>query len=1189
MREIPEKLVELKISSVLNRPAEPMSDCECPDCSSQNRSRTDTLAELLADNICRIRWSARESPNRVCRQPEEFSTHPPRSVYWSQVRECQPVKWLKRKTSGSGRRKESERRAPRQSTLTQVETLESRLCLGSMSEPGCGNVMPEFGGTSQPAEVSQQIVTSSPAPDAEDDLEELWRSSPAEAEKPQRNVVVENQDGILIGDVEPVYQLLTNTDVGQGLNADDEDESVVEPSRAAIAPAVAEKPIQEFGESVTVTPGGGVSTGGAATAAEIDNPGEVTADTLAQNSDDGGDVRYPAWWGQLDEPVTLKYDFRDIGVYENYITLEQQTLAEQAFDEWSRASGGKLQFERDTSAADYEVINVGVGELEVAGEYSMQGGTLGLGGGTINATEDGSIVVGGLAWLDVAETWDDTRGNGDVDGTVDFFTVAAHEIGHSFGMADSNSFNSQDIMRGFYDGERDGAGFDFAVQNGEYFTTVENADPADAEYSLHKMQMFQLTGGEVELLLRRASSATTSQDAVIAVVDRGGTILGVQAEQGVINTIDTSVQFGGDNNGAINTAGEQQAFAFFVEGAVAKARTAAFFSNGDPTNVDQFSPGGTLAPLTSRLVRFISQTTITQREVQARATVDANFDATQRGPGFVAPIGTGGHFPPEVRHTPPVDLFMIENTNRDRLPLAVGNNAGQKNPNSGFFGGAAVDANPANIDAATALRFNIPYAAIDPAKLDALREPLSFGEVTGLDPNARSRGIATLPGGIPLFRDTNGDGVGETLVGGIGVFFPGPNGFADFEQGFKPGIQQSEYERTNAPKVLEAEAIAFAAIGGSALAGAVGIPHAANVPVFDAAGQQLPRVNGLDLPFGRLDLVGITLQVVGPIAGRQGVGEVIQAGLRSNLLGQNAATGVFVESSGNMTAVVDSPVGQTQGVNFLGGRAVPTGFVVPPRDGVGINQGEVTQIINNAIAGAQRVRAAVRLRGDTVTSGARTRMVIAVTDLEGAVVGLFVMQDATVFSIDVAVAKARNTAYYADPAELQAQDQVPGVQAGTAFTNRTFRFLAEPRFPSGVDGDPPGVFSELNNPFINPFTAENNGLARPDTDYRDTVVGRDVYNPTTPGIDQNTNFSDPDAGNNQNGVVFFPGSTPLYRNGVLIGGFGISGDGVDQDDVVTFIGAQGFLPNQNGVTRSDQIRFRDVALPYQKFLRNPFG
>ena len=57
-------------------------------------------------------------------------------------------------------------------------------------------------------------------------------------------------------------------------------------------------------------------------------------------------------------------------------------------------------------------------------------------------------------------------------------------------------------------------------------------------------------------------------------------------------------------------------------------------------------------------------------------------------------------------------------------------------------------------------------------------------------------------------------------------------------------------------------------------------------------------------------------------------------------------------------------------------------------------------------------------------------MVFAVTDRTGEVLGLYRMPDATVFSIDVAVAKARNVAYYADPTQLKPVDQVPGIAAG---------------------------------------------------------------------------------------------------------------------------------------------------------------
>jgi hypothetical protein len=55
---------------------------------------------------------------------------------------------------------------------------------------------------------------------------------------------------------------------------------------------------------------------------------------------------------------------------------------------------------------------------------------------------------------------------------------------------------------------------------------------------------------------------------------------------------------------------------------------------------------------------------------------------------------------------------------------------------------------------------------------------------------------------------------------------------------------------------------------------------------------------------------------------------------------------------------------------------------------------------------------------------------------------------------------------------------------------------------------------------------------------------------------------------------------------VLVGGFGVSGDGVDQDDDVTFSGSAGFRPPPT-TPRADQVFVRGVRLPYQKFNRNP--
>jgi uncharacterized protein GlcG (DUF336 family) len=203
-------------------------------------------------------------------------------------------------------------------------------------------------------------------------------------------------------------------------------------------------------------------------------------------------------------------------------------------------------------------------------------------------------------------------------------------------------------------------------------------------------------------------------------------------------------------------------------------------------------------------------------------------------------------------------------------------------------------------------------------------------------------------------------------------------------------------------------------------------------------------------------------------------------------------------------------------------------------------------------------------------------MVFAVSDKQGNILGLYRMPDATFFSIDVAVAKARNVAYYANANQLQTIDQIPGIPKGVAFTNRTFRFLSGPRFPQGVDGNPPGPMSILNDVGI-----VNGPTVLPASAFQ-SAQGYDSFNPQT-------NFHDPYNIANQNGVVFFPGSAPLYKNingtTQLVGGLGVSGDGVDQDDDVTAKAAAGFNPPSP--LPVDLYFVRGVRLPYSKFNRQP--
>ncbi|WP_339742363.1 heme-binding protein [uncultured Rubinisphaera sp.] len=877
------------------------------------------------------------------------------------------------------------------------------------------------------------------------------------------------------------------------------------------------------------------------------------------------------WFIDQYETVTIKYDFRDAEGYSNTISVEQQALAVQALQGWSEASGGKIEFIQDTEADLSEIVNIGVGDLAAFGHTSQRDGTLGLSQVQTSEQNEHPKVVG-MIWLDQAENWENNYNNGNVNNSYDFFTVIAHEAGHVSGLEDIFQSDPAQLMSRSYENEHNLESISQSLHNAIFMPMdSQNGNGANA-FVLHAMVATpeQLTPAEVADLLNYGSEVTASNDAIIAIVDRNGNILGVRAEQEVLD----------------NFAGDPQGLAFAIDGAVAKARTAALFSNGDPNNGD----GGTFAPLTSRLVRFISQSTVTEREVNSNPN-DIDPNSTVRGPGFIAPIGLGGHFPPDIPNTPQVDLFAIEHTNRDSII----------HPGDDGIKGTADDVTLRG-------RFNI-----DPAFVPAGQElaaPEAYGFVSGINPGAQSRGIATLPGGIPLFRDTDLDGIGDTLIGGVGVFFPGPDGYASFEQGFVPGVGQTTEERTNAPKVLEAELIALAVAGGSTLAA-----EFAHEPLAKTAFAGNP-VSDIDLPFGRLDLVGIQLAALGPTAGCVGIMETVELALNTPP-GVSSGADQIVSDTGdlNNNGVFDAGIDIEDPMNlgnftadpqlYRNGLNVPEGYLVTPHASAtdpALTAAVVQQIIEDAIEAAEVTRAAVRLEAPDQSPGARTRMVFAVTDTNGEVLGLYRMQDATTFSIDVAVAKARNVAYYSDPDDVLPIDKdtpfdpnntsPEPIDPATAFTNRTFRYLSEPRFPDGVDGTPAAPFSILNNPSIDPTTGENIGAPAAASTFT-SVLGYDAFNPQT-------NFRDPgDAGvmpavgastrANQNGVVFFPGSTPLYINNQIVGGFGVSGDGVDQDDVVTYLGATEFLPDGVNIPRADQVFVDGVRLPYQKFLRNPFG
>lgn len=216
---------------------------------------------------------------------------------------------------------------------------------------------------------------------------------------------------------------------------------------------------------------------------------------------------------------------------------------------------------------------------------------------------------------------------------------------------------------------------------------------------------------------------------------------------------------------------------------------------------------------------------------------------------------------------------------------------------------------------------------------------------------------------------------------------------------------------------------------------------------------------------------------------------------------------------------------------------------------------EVASIIDFAAQRVKITRAAIRL-----PIGAQMQAFITVVNnpnvpgVAPTVLGTFRTGEATLFSWDVAVQKARTVIYYSSNDFL-------GFGFNAALSVRTVGFLAQCNYPPGIDGNLQGPFNGQQEMF--------------------SGLHGNHCNPS--GITPNLAFA-PNP-NLPNGITIFPGAFGLYRNGVLVGAIGVSGDGVDQDDIVAASGCHDFLAPES--IRSDQFIFRGTRLPYAKFPRDP--
>lgn len=250
----------------------------------------------------------------------------------------------------------------------------------------------------------------------------------------------------------------------------------------------------------------------------------------------------------------------------------------------------------------------------------------------------------------------------------------------------------------------------------------------------------------------------------------------------------------------------------------------------------------------------------------------------------------------------------------------------------------------------------------------------------------------------------------------------------------------------------------------------------------------------------------------------------------------------------------------------------------PTRAGSALTTADVTRILEQAAQQTTRTRAAIRQ-----PLGSNARVSISVVDLDGSVLGFFQNAEAPNFGIDVSVQKARTANFFSSPTagddlrraglNRYLRDGLP-LDGSVAYTSRAIGFLAQPLYPPGIENTAEGPFSKtLAREEWSPF---NTGLQL------DIVQGALDQVLTTSVVPSTCSTALPKLAN---GITIFPGGVPLFKDGRLAGAVGISGDGVDQDDLIAWAGSIGFEAPQE--RRCDRLDIRGSRLPYVKFPRHP--
>jgi len=281
-----------------------------------------------------------------------------------------------------------------------------------------------------------------------------------------------------------------------------------------------------------------------------------------------------------------------------------------------------------------------------------------------------------------------------------------------------------------------------------------------------------------------------------------------------------------------------------------------------------------------------------------------------------------------------------------------------------------------------------------------------------------------------------------------------------------------------------------------------------------------------------------------------------------------------------------------------------------PAGGAAITAAEAQGLMTSALNVAFSARAAIR-----VPTNSFAQVTVTVVDLDGNVLAQARTPDAPVFGADVSRQKARSSVFFSRTdaaARINAISAPASTATGTfadyitrsqtligptafadgiAWSEVAIGDVSRPFYPDGIDGSPPG---SLSLPFAS-WSVFSTGLQL-DLVLSDILAGTTGAAPPAVGCANLAGAGLPAVSGDKtqlaNGLQIFSGGTPIYRGTTLVGAIGVSGDGIQQDSLVAFLGVQNgpsTLSNAPAAIRADQltpggVRLRFVNCPAAPFL-----